>query len=103
MFGSAQTTTATATLQGTVLDAIGGTVAGATITATNENTRAQRSAVSGPAGQYTLRGLPSGTWSMVVEAPGFTAAKVSVLTLSIGQVTHQNVTLQPAGTVERLE
>ena len=86
-----------------MLDAIGGTVAGATITATNQNTRAQRSAVSGPAGQYTLRGLPSGTWSMVVEAPGFTPAKVSVLTLSIGQVTHQNVTLQPAGTVERLE
>src|SRR4051794_2926509 len=103
VLGSAQTTTATATLQGTILDTVGGSVAGATITATNQNTMARRSAVSGPAGQYTLRGLPSGTWSLAVEAPGFTPAKVPVLTLSIGQVTHQNVSLQPAGTVERLE
>jgi len=59
LLGSAQTTTATATLQGTIVDTVGGSVAGATIIATNQNTMARRRAASGPAGQYTLRLITS--------------------------------------------
>src|SRR3954447_4252454 len=79
---SAQSTTATATLQGTILDSTGAAVPGANVAATNLNTRAQRTATTKAAGHYTPRGIASGTWSLSVEAPGFAPSSVASLTLS---------------------
>src|SRR5205814_616261 len=52
--------TPTGTILGTVKDAQGAVVPGATVTATNEGTKYSRSAVSDDAGEYALRLLPIG-------------------------------------------
>jgi outer membrane receptor protein involved in Fe transport len=65
----AQTTTGG--LLGVVRDANGGVVPGAAVKATNADTNAEFSAITGESGQYALRGLPVGSYLVTVELQGF--------------------------------
>jgi len=66
-----QAQTTTGGLLGVVRDANGGVVPGANVKATNAGTNAEFTAVSGDSGQYSLRGLPVGTYVVTVELQGF--------------------------------
>ena len=61
----------TSALAGTVKDAQGGVVPGATITVLNPATGATRTAVSGEQGVFNVLGLPPGTYNVKVELSGF--------------------------------
>src|SRR5678815_2696912 len=59
------------TVTGTVADATGAVIPGATITATNTQTTLKYETVSTETGNFTLSQLPGGTYGLSVELPGF--------------------------------
>ncbi|MGO8792443.1 MAG: carboxypeptidase-like regulatory domain-containing protein [Terriglobia bacterium] len=59
------------TIQGRITDPSGGTVPGATITATNVSTNVLTKATSNPEGNYMIQFLDEGDYSVAVEQPGF--------------------------------
>ena len=61
----------TGNILGTVKDSTAGAVPGATVTATNNGTQYARSATTDSTGQYALRLLPVGNYTLVVSIPGF--------------------------------
>src|SRR5947208_15645480 len=58
-------------LLGTVKDAQGGVLPGATVTATSPALIGQRTALTEPDGRYLLTNLPSGQYSLRFELQGF--------------------------------
>jgi hypothetical protein len=95
-----------ATLSGTVTDASGGVVAGATVSATNSATAVTRDTTSDSAGLYNLPNLIPGTYEIRVSSAGFSTAVQSNLTLSVGQQQQLNFGLrvgQAATTVQVTE
>src|SRR5260221_2654103 len=58
------------TVSGTVKDSTGAVVAGATVTAKNLATGAERSAQSGDNGQYSVAGLNAWTYDVTVSRSG---------------------------------
>lgn len=98
------------TISGTVRDTSGASVSGATITAHNTATSAERSTTSGDNGQYNIPGLAAGIYEVTVTSTGFakftTRAEVTVgAAVSIDpqlSVSNQTTTIEvvAAGGVE---
>jgi hypothetical protein len=61
----------TGTLLGNVTDSSGGTVPGASVTATEVQTNISRTTVSNEAGHYTFSSLPNGKYTVTAELQGF--------------------------------
>ncbi len=61
----------TARLQGTVTDAQGGVVSGATVTVTNVDTSRQSTAVTNELGYYSVSALPAGNYRVEISQKGF--------------------------------
>ena len=61
----------TSAISGTARDSTGSLLPGATVTATNAATRAERSAVTDSEGRYRLTGLPAGSYEIRVALGGF--------------------------------
>lgn len=90
-----------ASIQGTVLDAKGGVVAGAKVLITNQETGLVRETVASEEGFYRVGELPPGKYTVTVEATGFkksTSKDVVVeaelprgldVTLEVGAVSEQ--------------
>jgi hypothetical protein len=64
----------TSALSGTVLDPSGAVVPNAKVTAKNEATGQERGATTNSVGAYTITNLPSGSYTVRVEATGFDTA-----------------------------
>ncbi|MBV8819535.1 MAG: TonB-dependent receptor, partial [Acidobacteriaceae bacterium] len=100
----------TADLLGTIRDASGTPVAGASVTLLNQGTGIQAKTTSDSAGTYTFSNVKVGTYTVAAELAGFSKAvasdiKVDVnarqrvdLTLQVGQV-NESVTVTGAATV----
>src|ERR1700761_5648254 len=82
-----------ASLVGVVRDAAGASVKGATVTATNKATNAQKGQQSNDQGEYSLLNLQPGTYSLHVEAPGFNSYDQEGIRLDLNQAGPQNITL----------
>jgi hypothetical protein len=93
----------TATVNGTIVDSSGAVVTKAQITVSNPATGFSRQTVSGAAGDYTLTFLPPGTYSMKVQAPGFSTVQQKGIQLLVGQIVTVNQTLKPGGASEVVE
>lgn len=74
-----------ANLNGTVTDASGAFVGGATVEVVSRETGLKRDAVSGPGGGYTITGLPVGTYDLSVSHQGFERSNVQAIELFVGQ------------------
>ena len=81
-------------LVGTIYDATGAIVAGASVAATNVGTGVQSSAVSSSAGQYRLGNLAVGKYSLKVTAKGFSVSEIRGVDVSLNMQATTNVTLQ---------
>jgi hypothetical protein len=85
-----------AAISGTVTDEEGNAVAGAKVIAVREDTvhealiPGQGSTGAGADGSYTIAGLEPGTYSIVVEAPGFAPVRRGPVTVAAAQ-THGGV------------
>jgi hypothetical protein len=63
----------TSTILGSVVDAQGGAVSGATVSLINEGTNDQRTATTDSTGGFLIPNLLPGTYTAKVESPGFQA------------------------------
>jgi len=79
----AQSEAGGATLNGTVTDATGASVAGAKVIATSPATGFTRTVQTSEAGLYTFPRIPVGTYEVAVEAPGFKRAVQQNIALSV--------------------
>src|SRR5262245_55846873 len=88
-------------IKGTITDASGAVVPGATVTVTNTETGFSRTAITDERGEYRILLLPPGAYEVRVELSGFTA-QVRSAQVSIGQTLALDFRLQvgtPAETI----
>lgn len=84
-------------ISGNVVDASGGAVPGAAVSVRNVDTGASRTATSGVTGGFTFPQLLPGTYAVAGELAGFSPAKVTNVTVSVGGDTTVKLVLEPAG------
>jgi hypothetical protein len=85
--------TVTGAIRGTVTDSTGAIVARAAVTATNVATGVPTATKTNPAGEYSIRFLPVGTYQLVVEASGFKTATYGPFALEIDQTAKIDIPL----------
>lgn len=91
-FGQA---TASAVLEGTILDASQAAVVGAQVTLTNKDTGAARTMTSSGTGLYQFDLLPPGNYQIKVSMQGFKTATIAAAELLVGKTSTVNFTLEP--------
>ena len=84
---------ANAEISGIVTDPSGSTIPNATITATQTETHAVRSTVSGANGSYIMPNLPIGPYTLEVNANGFATSVRKGIVLDVGSSVTIPVTL----------
>ena len=84
-------------ITGTVTDQTGAVLPGATATITNGAGFTQ-TATTNDRGEYSLAGLPAGTYGLTISAPAFKDFRSDGLTLVAGQSIPIDAVLEPAGT-----
>jgi hypothetical protein len=89
----AQTGT-TGALTGTVTDPSGAVITGATVTATNIGTGAQRTATTGSDGAYKMSLLRPGNYRVTFTASGFKTAEIPSITISVTETALLNHSLE---------
>jgi hypothetical protein len=89
-----------AELTGTVTDPTGAVIPNATITLTNPGTGEARTATSNGAGLFSFPNLNHGTYSMKVEANGFTSYQKSNIVMNVAQTVQDNAVLQVGGATQ---
>jgi hypothetical protein len=77
--------TPTGTIEGTVVDPQGASVAGATITALNNSTGISRDVKSDEAGRFVMPFVPPATYTVTVEATGFRPSKQENVVVEVSQ------------------
>lgn len=82
------------TFSGTVQDASGAVVPGATVTATHLSTGAAHSATSDAQGRYQVSLLPLGEYRLEASHPGFRSKINTGLVLTVGKNQEVNFTLE---------
>src|SRR4029453_9979088 len=97
---SSQTQITTGVIQGTVSDATGAVVPGATIEIRNTATNFLRSLTSGADGRFVGLQLPPGPYVVTVSLAGFTTHVQEDVTLLVGQSITVNPVLRVSGTAE---
>ena len=94
--------TASGTIQGTVTDASGAVITGATVEAKSKTTDTVRTTTTGSAGTYRFELLPISTYVVTITNTGFTTVSETIEIL-IGQVTTINAELKPGATTTVVE
>ncbi len=92
VFGQGNTTGA---IGGTITDAKGDVIRGATVTVTSKATGTERTAVTNDDGEYKLDFLPAGRYAVKVSASGFGEVTSDNVELLIGQTNRLNFSMNP--------
>ncbi len=79
---------------GTVLDASGSAVPGATVLAQNPSTGSKATATTGASGQYRFSNLPIGQYNLTFSATGFGTSSLRDLTVELNKTVTANINLQ---------
>ena len=95
--------TASGAIAGSITDSSSAAIVGATVTATNIETNAQRVAKTGAAGEYRFDLLPVGHYSVHAEAPGFAAGEIKDIDLLVGTTAGGNIPLKPGSSAETVQ
>ncbi len=97
----AQSQATTGLIQGTVVDANGAVVAGASVSIKNSDTGFERSVSSNSDGFFTAPLLPLGKYKVTVSAKGFSNSVIES-NLTIGQTLNLKVDLRVGGSTENV-
>ncbi len=89
-----------ASIQGTVVDASGGAVAGAAVAVTNPDTGATKNTVTSDTGFYRVSALVPGKYTVTVEVAGFKKEVTKDVFVSAEELTGHDVVLQPGEVTE---
>jgi Carboxypeptidase regulatory-like domain len=87
-------------ISGTIKDATGGVIPGATVTATNLQTQAPRATVTDGSGFYTFPNLPPGRYSVAAELQGFRKVVNESVQLDATSALTLDFTLQTGALTE---
>jgi hypothetical protein len=90
-------------VRGTVLDSSKSAIAGAKLTISNDGTGLKREYSSDENGAYTFDSLQPGSYTMVVEAPGFATYTVKQITVNIGASLGLDIAMQLKSNVQTIE
>lgn len=90
----------TSRVTGTVQDANGGSVTGATVTLTNEATGVSFTTQTSESGSYAFDLVQAGTYSLTVEKQGFKKLVSKGNAVNINQPATINASLEPGGVAE---
>ncbi len=99
----AQPQTTTGSIVGTITDATGAVVPNASVTVNNVGTGLTLKAVTDASGNYAVTPLPVGSYTVVVEAPGFKKSVNSGITLNVQDRIGVNVVLELGQVTETVE
>src|SRR5918992_2961034 len=83
----------TGTIQGRVMDAQGAVLPGVTVTATSPSALGAQTSVTSETGNYRFPAVPSGTYTLTYELPGFTTVKREGIQITLGFTANVNVEL----------
>src|SRR3990172_4343201 len=100
---TARAQTATGQITGTIKDATGAVVPGASVTVHSDLTGLNRTAVSNQNGDYSFPLLPVGTYWVGVELQSFRPAKRTGIRLNVDQVLRIDLDLALGGVTEVVE
>ena len=92
----------TASIQGTVTDANGAVVSGATVEVTKIDTNAVKNMNTDEDGRYNFQQLQPGDYKITVSKSGFAITEVEKITLTVGGNQTQNFELKISGVAERV-
>jgi Carboxypeptidase regulatory-like domain len=95
-------TQSTGALTGTVTDPSGAVVVGATVTATNAGTGAERSTTTDSSGSYKLSLLSPGNYSVKFSSQGFKTAETPAVTVSVTETAVLNHRLELGSQTEQV-
>ncbi len=95
--------TGAASLTGIVSDQSGAAVPGATVTATNQATNVDYTAVSNEAGNYTMTSLPVGAYVVKAELSRFKVAATKPIQMEAQQIVRIDFKLELGGLEETVE
>jgi hypothetical protein len=101
--GSALAQTGSASVRGTVADAQGGAVAGATVTLRNDERNFSRTQTTNEDGGYTFTLIPPGSYRLEVEATGFKKTVISNVAAQVDTPLDVNVSLEAGVISETVE
>jgi hypothetical protein len=93
---------ATGSIKGTVTDANGALVAGATVEAVNENNGDKRSTVSSDNGTFGITNVPVGVYTVTATATGFSPGSAKGVKVSVSFATDVPITLAVSGATENV-
>jgi hypothetical protein len=99
---TAQTTTTGADLVGTVRDASGGVLPGATVTVVNLDTNATRSTTTDGEGRFRVAALPPGRYRVTTELAAFKPSTRDEIRLMVGQTVESDFSLGLGAQAERV-
>jgi len=85
---------ATGTISGTITDASGAAVNGAKVTATDTGTGAKSTATSNETGSYRFVDLPTGMYTITVEATGFRKTVLTAQRLIVASTLRMDASLE---------
>ncbi len=93
----------TGTITGTVTDASGAVVAGATVTVANVGTGIQKSFVTDQNGNFVASSLPNGRYVVATSASGFSESKSEPVVLNVGATVQVGLRLAVAASQESVQ
>lgn len=93
----------TASISGTVKDASGASIPGATVTATDTGTGISQTTTTNGQGFYSFQSLPLGSYVVTVEQKGFKEYQQTNLVLDVNEARTVDATLQVGQVSEKIE
>jgi carboxypeptidase family protein len=100
---AARAQTGAASLTGIVTDQTGAAIPGATVTATNQATNVDYTAISNEAGNYTITSVPVGTYVIKAELTGFKTAATVPVDLEAKQIGRFDFKLEVGTIAENVQ
>lgn len=94
---AAEVTVSGPSVSGTVTDQTGAVVVGATVKVTNPTGVVVAQSASDEKGNYAIKDLPPGSYTITVVAPGFKAFVADHITVSPGVPLPMDASLEPSG------
>ena len=99
----ARAQTGAASMTGIITDQSGAAVPGATVTATNQATNVDYTAVTNEAGNYTITSVPIGTYIIKAELASFKTATTKPITVEAKQILRLDIKLEVGGLEQSVE
>ena len=90
-------------MTGLITDQSGAAVPGATVTATNQATNVDYTAVTNEAGNYTITSVPVGTYIIKAELASFKTATTKPITVEAKQILRLDFKLEVGGLEQNVE